>query len=54
MTGYVFEVTTKQIEESDWQMFSVSADGSKRRLLKSLKEIIYDKSMNHWRKEFML
>lgn len=54
VTGYVFEVTSQQIDDSDWQMFSIDVEGSKRRLLKSLKGIIYDNSMDHWRKEFLL
>ncbi|MBO4550787.1 MAG: hypothetical protein J5733_08655 [Bacteroidaceae bacterium] len=51
--GYVFEVTPEQMDESDWQIFSED-EVSKRKLLRKLSRIIRDKSMNHWRKEFML
>lgn len=53
-TGYVFEATTKQIEESDWEIFSVQKDGSKRSFIKSLVTIIHMKGMDAWRKEFLL
>jgi hypothetical protein len=51
--GYVFEPTPEQLKKSDWQIWSQDAK-SKRKLLRKLASIIHDKSMNHWRKEFML
>jgi hypothetical protein len=51
--GYVFEPTLKQLEKSDWQIWAQDAV-SKRKLIKLLVSIIRDKSMNHWRKEFLL
>lgn len=51
--GYVFEPTPEQLEKSDWQIWSQDAV-SKRKLLRKLVSIIRDRSMNHWRKEFML
>lgn len=53
VTGYVFEPTTQQLETSDWQIWTQD-DVSKRKLIKRLVSIICCKSMNHWRKEFML
>ena len=51
--GYVFVATGEQMTKSDWQIYSTGYH-SKRRLIKHLVSIIRDKSMNHWRKEFML
>lgn len=51
--GYVFEPTLEQLEKSDWQIWSQEAV-SKRKLLKLLASFIRDRSMNHWRKEFLL
>lgn len=51
--GYVFEPTSQQLENSDWQIWTYDAV-SKRKLLRLLVPIIRDKTMNHWRKEFML
>ena len=53
-TGYVFEPTVRQIEESDYEIFPVRIDGSKRRAIRAIVEIIHMKNMPHWRKEFML
>lgn len=53
-TGYVFEPTVQQIEESDYEIFPVRVEGSKHRAIMSLVTIIYMKDMPHWRKEFML
>ena len=53
-TGYVFEPTVRQIEESDYEIFPVRVEGSKHRAIMSLVTIIYMKDMPHWRKEFML
>lgn len=52
--GYVFEPTVRQIEESDYEIFPVRIDGSKRRAIRAIVEIIHMKNMPHWRKEFML
>ena len=51
--GYVFEPTPEQLETSDWQIWTQDAV-SRRKLIRQLVRIIRDKSMNHWRKEFML
>lgn len=51
--GYVWEATTQQVHDSDWQIWSQDAP-SKRKLIKLLVRIIRDKSMVHWRKEFLL
>lgn len=51
--GYVWEVTTQQVHDSDWEIWSKTAP-SKRKLIKLLVRIIHDKSMTHWRKEFLL
>lgn len=53
-TGYVFEPTVQQIEESDYEIFPVRVEGSKHRAIMSLVTIIYMKDMTHWRKEFTL
>ena len=53
-TGYVFEPTVQQIEESDYEIFPVRVEGSKHRAIMSLVTIIYMKDMPHWRKEFTL
>lgn len=53
-TGYVFEPTVQQIEKSDYEIFPVRVEGSKRRTIMSLVTIIYMKDMPHWRKEFTL
>ena len=52
-TGYAFAATGEQMTSSDWQIFSIGAP-TKRKLIKRLASFIRDKSMNHWRKEFML
>ena len=49
----MFEPTPEQLEKSDWQIWTQDA-ASKRKLLRKLSSIIRDRSMNHWRKEFML
>ena len=49
----MFEPTPEQLEKYDWQIWSQDAV-SKRKLLRKLVSIIRDRSMNHWRKEFML
>lgn len=54
VTGYVFEPTVQQVKDSDWEIFPVRVEDSKRKTLKSLVHIIHTKSMNHWRKEFTL
>ena len=54
VTGYVFEPTTQQLDSSDWEIFPVQSDTSKRKFIRMLVCIIRDKGMNHWRKEFML
>lgn len=51
--GYVFEPTPEQLEKSVWQIWTQEAV-SRRKLLMVLSSIIHDRSMNHWRKEFML
>lgn len=51
--GYVFEPTSEQLKESDWQIWIQDAV-SKRKLIKLLVSIIGKKEMNHWRKEFLL
>ena len=51
--GYVFEPTPAQLGDSDWQIWTQDAV-SKRRLLRQLDSILRDKSMNHWRKEYLL
>ena len=51
--GYVFEPTPEQLETSDWQIWTQDAV-SRRKLIRQLVRIIRDKSMNHWRKEFLL
>ncbi len=51
---YVFEATEKQIAESDWEIFSIRVEGSKRKLIKVLVDIIHMKGMIYWRKEFLL
>lgn len=51
--GYVFEPTPEQLRESEWQIWTQDAV-SKRKLVKHLATTIRDKSMNHWRKEFLL
>lgn len=51
--GYVFEPTPEQLEKSDWQIWTQDA-ASKRKLLRKLSSIIRDRSMNHWRKEYLL
>jgi hypothetical protein len=51
--GYVFEPTPEQLIESEWQIWAQAAV-SRRKLVRKLVAIIRDKSMNHWRKEFLL
>lgn len=51
--GYVFEPTPEQLRESEWQIWTQDAV-SRRKLVRQLAAIIRDKSMNHWRKEFLL
>lgn len=51
--GYVFEPTPGQLEKSDWQIWTQDAV-SRRKLLRLLASILRDKSMNHWRKEYLL
>ena len=51
--GYVFEPTPEQLETSDWQIWTQDAV-SKRKLLRMLVSIIRDRSMDYWRKEFLL
>jgi len=53
-TGYVFEPTVQQIEESDYEIFPVRVEGSKRRTIESLVTIIHMRGNRHWRKEFTL
>jgi len=50
--GYVFEPTPEQLEKSGWQIWTQDA-ASKRKLLRKLSHIIRDRSMTHWRKEFL-
>jgi len=52
-TDYVFVATGEQMKSSDWQIYNLGAP-TKRKLLRKLVSIIRDRSMNHWRKEFML
>ena len=49
----MFEPTPEQLENSVWQIWTQEAV-SRRKLLRVLSSIIHDRSMNHWRKEFML
>ena len=51
---YVFEATEKQIADSDWEIFSIGVEGSKRKLIKVLVDTIHMKGMDYWRKEFLL
>ena len=51
--GYVFEPTPEQLRESELQIWTQDAV-SRRKLVRQLAAIIRDKSMNHWRKEFLL
>lgn len=51
--GYVFEPTPEQLRESEWQIWTQDAV-SRRKLVRQLAAIIRDKSMNNWRKEFLL
>ena len=51
--GYVFEPTPEQLRESEWQIWTQDAV-SRRKLVRQLAAIIRDKSMNYWRKEFLL
>lgn len=53
-SAYVFEATEKQIADSDWEIFSIRVEGSKRKLIKVLVDIIHMKGMSYWRKEFLL
>lgn len=53
-SAYVFEATEKQIADSDWEIFSIGVEGSKRRLIKVLVDTIHMKGMDYWRKEFLL
>ena len=51
--GYVFEPTEQQIKTSDWQIWTQDAV-SRRKLIRKLVDVIRDKNMNEWRKEFKL
>lgn len=53
-SAYFFEATEKQIADSDWEIFSIRVEGSKRKLIKVLVDIIHMKGMDYWRKEFLL
>lgn len=51
---YLFVATEKQKADSDWEIFSIGVEGSKRKLIKVLVDTIHMKGMDYWRKEFLL
>lgn len=51
--GFVFEPSVEQIEESDWELFPI-CHKSKRRLLRTLRFLIYHPESVFWKKYFKL